>query len=1795
MRGNRESESPPAPSRGAFARLRRRRVTQDRSHRRRFVRPAALCALLCGALYPVATALVPDTSLDTAVRAAQPSKSFNLRSSSNSNLDNDDPTGVTGRGDELWVINNDNDRRFRYQRSDGSGGTANSLPDSANSNATGMWAEGTTLWVADWNDTRLYAYNIANSGNLSDRNDSADIDLAGSNDGPRGVTGHDGIVWVVDKDDTYVYAYTTTGNRASDSDFDLKGGNGNPWGIWTDGDTAWVNDRDDNIIRAYDLTTAGKPLLPDSDIDLRPDNANPVGMWSDGETLWVADSSDTYVYAYDLDDARKSSRDIDLASSNDHPVRIAGDGARIWVADSDDTYVYAYLLANGNRSSDREFDMSHSGHGSADGMWAQGNSMWVLDNSDKELYTYNKTSGAPTDNGFDSSLGVSLKGVWGDSTRVLILSPTGSALYAYTYGGESDVNRNVYLARQFFDMAGVWSDGELVWVLDRGNTNNPARLYAHRLSNGNRLAGLDVGLSPHNADPRGVYGSGDTIWVGDGDDTNLYAYQKPAYTDPSFIEGDSTIRSVDENVAGGTAVGARVAADDPDGDPLEYSLAGADAAAFTIGTSSGQIRVKAGTSLDSETRQSYEVRVRVTDRRNANRQVDPTTDDTIDVTITVNDVDEPGTVTLSLSLPQAGVALIASLSDPDGSVSGLSWQWSRRRGTSGGFTNIVGADGASYTPIDGDVDYFLRATASYTDNEGPVKAASATTTQAVVIPNADPMFDAGTASRRVDEHAAAGSAVGTPVVANDPDGDALTYSLVGDDAAAFSVGTADGRIRVASGTTLNFEGRSGYAVTVRVSDKKNAISGPDDVIDDTIDVTVNINNVEEPGVATMSTGAPQQGVQITVDLSDPDGSVSGRLWQWWRGSSSAGPWGTAIPGATSSARTPTSADVDSYLRVRVSYTDGEGSGKTAEAISEQAVVGPTIVNEAPTFDDGTATGRNVDENAAAGTNVGAQVTATDPDNDSLSYSLEGTSLFAVNGSTGRIRVAPGAGLNFESVSSYSLTMTVTDNKSPTGEFSSATDDIITVTVTINNVDEPGTVSFSTSTPEIDSAVTASLSDPDRVAPGVTWQWSSRMGTSGLFSDIAGATDESYTPTVSDAEHFLRATATYEDEEDPGKTADGVVPNAVEAVEVVKPTETRSVVTVRVNPAESVDTGGADHRAILAAEFTATAVPVEDAPEGCRASDASSTVDDNATPGIADDVVVIRLDVIDLVGVGGAGCRYDVLLHLPPGFSTPTGATTIRGVAPGTTINIRVGVALRRVLLLQTVVGDAGGADARYEPSTNCAGASTLPTALQPAPFSVRVAPIERYTAVELREGSFNISAAISADPESARIWPGGPVPALNDEGEACESSVAVSHLPARCVAERAAVGVEPTDADDASILQFRIICGDDIEAAPAAVLSDADELDAPVRVEVITPTVAGAYTVTWATWDGCDPGAGTSGMSGSVLLTVAAAAEPDATPTPGELTGTAETIAVMISPNCAYTWWASAVEATTGTACRVGPAPLVPDRDNAMVLTLVDPAASCSRDALITVRVHPAAGTDRGAVLAARFSAIAVPAKGAPGGCGTALAVSAVDEGHDESHTADDTVIIKLPVYASTSDQRECRYDVTLRAPVGFVTAPAGVAAENLEPNTSIDFLTSTGGPVTTVLLVQNVTGTPDGARARFTLFSDCLPSMLVPTPPGGAILPTRLVELREGRYNMSGAFAAGPDALDISSDAPTLVVRNQAGDCEAALSVSHLPERCTAEHATAIASLPSSARRATLEVEITCRRTTPRTSAAQG
>ncbi len=646
---------------------------------------------------------------------------------------------------------------------------------------------------------------------------------------------------------------------------------------------------------------------------------------------------------------------------------------------------------------------------------------------------------------------------------------------------------------------------------------------------------------------------------------------------PSFGSADNFALAVEENTPPGTLVGMPLTAMDPNGDTLTYSLLGADASFFGIDTGTGQLTVKA--PLDYEAKSVYQVQVLVSDSRNAS--------DLVNVTIDVTNVDEAGMVSVSLEQPEVGTAVAASLSDPDGSVSNVSWKWARSSDGSN-WNDISGADSDAYTPVADDVGSYLRATASYTDGHGPGKSAHAVmkrqTAHAVMERQTGqraPSF-AGDVTLTVEENVVPGSLVGSAVTATDPDGDTLTYSLSGTDASSFVIDGSTGQITVGSGTTLDYEsGLRRYTVTVSVYDGRDAYGNEDIAIDDFIEVIIDVTNVDEAGMVSVSLEQPEVGTAVAASLSDPDGSVSNVSWKWAR-SSDGSNWND-ISGADSDAYTPVADDVGSYLRATASYTDGHGPGKSAHAVMKRqtahAVMERQTGQRAPSFaGDVTLT---VEENVVPGSLVGSAVTATDPDGDTLTYSLSGTdaSSFVIDGSTGQITVGSGTTLDYESgLRRYTVTVSVYDGRDAYGNEDIAIDDFIEVIIDVTNVDEAGMVSVSLEQPEVGTAVAASLSDPDGSVSNVSWQWATSSDRAD-WHDTDVASSSTYTPVDLDADKYLRVTASYVDGEGYGKQAQAVLSNLVQGLPkpVATPTTTRTLTapspTPTAEPAPSEADGG----------------------------------------------------------------------------------------------------------------------------------------------------------------------------------------------------------------------------------------------------------------------------------------------------------------------------------------------------------------------------------------------------------------------------------------------------------------------------------------------------------------------------------------------------------------------------------------------------------------------------------------------
>ena len=289
--------------------------------------------------------------------------------------------------------------------------------------------------------------------------------------------------------------------------------------------------------------------------------------------------------------------------------------------------------------------------------------------------------------------------------------------------------------------------------------------------------------------------------------------------------------------------------------------------------------------------------------------------------------------------------------------------------------------------------------------------------------------------------------------ATDPEGTAIaSWTLAGTDDAAFTI--VGGVLRFAK--TPDYEmpadvegespptaaaGDNMYEITVRAMDSTGKTADKA--------VMVEVTNVDEDGTVTLSARRPLAAVVFTASLADLDATsgspVTNLKWQWAKSTSKNGSY-TDIDGAEAITYTPTDAsgksDVGYYLRATVSYTDPEGSGKSAMMKSDYTVRATRGSNNAPGFaddQDPTVDGDQVDaarevaENTEAGTDIGAPVVATDEDSDDvLTYTLTGegggtegdSASFDIDWATGQIMTK--ADLDEETKDSYTVVVRATD-------------------------------------------------------------------------------------------------------------------------------------------------------------------------------------------------------------------------------------------------------------------------------------------------------------------------------------------------------------------------------------------------------------------------------------------------------------------------------------------------------------------------------------------------------------------------------------------------------------------------------------------------------------------------------------------------------------------------------------------------------------------------------------------------
>ena len=582
-------------------------------------------------------------------------------------------------------------------------------------------------------------------------------------------------------------------------------------------------------------------------------------------------------------------------------------------------------------------------------------------------------------------------------------------------------------------------------------------------------------------------------------------------TDASFAD-DTADREVAENLREGVNVGARVSATDPDrDDPLTYSILGGSNDFFEIDAMNGQLRTKAVLDAD-EGVTSHTLTVEVSDGLNSSDDEDLTIDDTIEVTITVTNVNERPMVEGTTAIDHAeneGRALADarySATDPEGA--NITWSLGGDdKGffaiSSGGVLSFAAEPDFEARPRDNTYEVTVQATEV---DDGDALTPELTGRLAVTVTLSD--FDEPpviTGPKRVDdypENSPRTTVVGRRYMAEDPEGAGVTWSeLSGNDAADFELSN-NGVLTFKR--SPNFEMKEEYSVMLNAFD--GGLTG-------SLTVTVTIADVNEPptisGRVVVDFTENGTGTVEMYSATDPDVGAT----QAW---SLAGADGSdfAITNGVLTFINPPDYDMptddsrpyNEYL-VTVQVNDG------ANTVTRPVTVRVLDVNEAPTVSG------NFTPSVAENSTAVATYTATDPERATITWSVEGAgaSDFTIS-DAGALSFASAP--NYEAKSSYTVTVRAFDRTNPVDS---------TVTVTVTDVDEEEELLLSARRPLI--GFDYSVAFKDGVGDAVqspTWAWKrSSNGTSG-WAAIIGATAATYVPVTDDSGYYLRVTASYND-------------------------------------------------------------------------------------------------------------------------------------------------------------------------------------------------------------------------------------------------------------------------------------------------------------------------------------------------------------------------------------------------------------------------------------------------------------------------------------------------------------------------------------------------------------------------------------------------------------------------------------------------------------------------------------------
>ena len=312
-------------------------------------------------------------------------------------------------------------------------------------------------------------------------------------------------------------------------------------------------------------------------------------------------------------------------------------------------------------------------------------------------------------------------------------------------------------------------------------------------------------------------------------------------------------------------------------------------------------------------------------------------------------------------------------------------------------------------------------------------------------------FTEESTTRSVEENVPIGTNVGEPIVADELGARNHRYELGvapgAFDIASFSIDNNTGQLKTK--VALDYETKNSYKIAVDLYVwihvgwiKQDTITVTINVID--VDEQVNSAPVFTEGDSTTRSVREKtpwnQNIGRPVSATDVDNDTL----IYTLGGTNAVAF--SIDSNTGQLKTKAPLDYETKNQYTVTITVSDGRLTDTITLTINVTEIPKGIKRAPVFTEGDNTTRSIAENTPPGVNIGIPVSATDPDGDTLIYTLGGTdaSSFSIDSSTGQL--ATKAPLDYETKNQHTVTVTAHDGYLW---------NIITVTINVtDDVSEP---------------------------------------------------------------------------------------------------------------------------------------------------------------------------------------------------------------------------------------------------------------------------------------------------------------------------------------------------------------------------------------------------------------------------------------------------------------------------------------------------------------------------------------------------------------------------------------------------------------------------------------------------------------------------------------------------------------------------------------------------------------------